>query len=208
MTALTELQHVVNRHKPDGEYQSRLYDVRYEAKEDGSIVGYAAVHNRYSQDLGGFIEIIEPGAFEGREKDDVRALFNHDSNIVLGRTTSGTLKLRVDSEGLAYEITPPETTWGRDVAAMIKRGDVTQSSFGFTIPKGGSEFEQRSDGVIVHRIKKVARLYDVSPVTFPAYQDTEVSVRSLRSFIETQPEDWKVQHELRSKRLELLSKHI
>lgn len=139
------------------------------------IIGHAAVFNRDSEDMG-FIERVAPGAFARAiaEKQDVRALWNHDRNYVLGRTASGTLALSEDSEGLRYEIDAPDVQWARDLHVSIQRGDVTQSSFAFSVV---SEEWRKDDAGKWTRTLKDVDLYDVSPVTYPAYPDTDVSAR-------------------------------
>jgi len=150
--------------------------------EPPKIVGHAAVFNKVSERLGWFREIIRPGAFDSVLEDDVRALFNHDSNIVLGRTKSATLHLEVDEQGLRYVITPPDTSAAKDLMKSIERGDITQSSFGFIIDK--DEWQQEENGDELRIIHSVKRLFDVSPVTFPAYPDTNVAKRSHDQFKE------------------------
>ena len=127
-----------------------LEGVRVE-RRDGSapkITGHAAVFDQLSEDLGGFRERILPGAFlEAIEKDDVRALFNHDSNYILGRNRAGTLRLAEDARGLAIEIDAPSTPTINDlVLAPIERGDVTQMSFGFSVRMDGQDWEVDTDG--------------------------------------------------------------
>lgn len=160
---------------------------RVERKDDGNglsnISGYAAVFDEIT-DLGYFRESIAPGAFKKslEDKDDVRALFNHDPNLVLGRSTSGTLELKEDEHGLWCRIMPPDTALGRDLVALIERGDISQMSFGFYIE---AEEAVREEGEKTHFIIKRAKLFDVSPVTFPAYPQTEIDVeRSFRSRLE------------------------
>lgn len=143
------------------------------------IMGYAAIFNSRSENLGGFVEIIAPGAFDGVLGDDVRALFNHDPNLILGRTRSGTCSLRVDATGLAYEIDPPDTQTARDLLESLRRGDVDQSSFAFSVKGEGSQ-EWSNAPVAVRTIKRISRLYDVSPVTYPAYLDTSAAQRELQ----------------------------
>lgn len=146
--------------------------------EDGKaqISGYAAVFNELSDDLGGFREKIQPGAFsETVKNDDVRALWNHDSNYVLGRNKAETLRLSEDEHGLHYEVDLPDTQWAKDLSESIKRGDVTQSSFGFTVD---SDEWSKQDGETVRTLTKVT-LFDVSPVTYPAYPQTSTSARSI-----------------------------
>jgi len=155
------------------------------AADDGKrrLVGHAAVFNSLSEDLGGFREQIAPGAFaEAIDKDDVRALFNHDPNFVLGRTASKTLRLSEDARGLLIEIDLPDTQTVRDlVVAPIERGDVSQMSFGFSVRPGGQDWAKDDEGRTIRTLKRV-RLFDVSPVTYPAYHATDVAVRSLRAW--------------------------
>src|SRR5579884_3981804 len=98
-----------------------------------TISGYAALFNSLSEDLGGFREIIAPGAFDGCMDDDVRCLFNHDPNMVLGRTASKTLRIEQDDTGLKFECDLPDTDDARDLVELMKRGDVDQCSFAFTV---------------------------------------------------------------------------
>ena len=166
--------------------EKRVAEIRMEAteKESRKIVGYAAVFNKDSEDLGGFVERIAPGAFtEAIGTSDVRALFNHDQNLILARNTSGTLELIEDETGLRYEFDAPDTTFGNDLLEMIKRGDVNQSSFGFTVK---SETWEERNNYVYRTINKVERLYDVSPVTFPAYPDASVAVRSMKEQLEAE----------------------
>jgi HK97 family phage prohead protease len=153
------------------------------------ITGYAAKFNTRSRNLGGFVEVIKPGAFDNVLNDDVRALFNHDSNIVLGRTSSGTLKLTVDDVGLRYEISPPDSQTVKDlVIEPLKRGDINQSSFAFRVMSDGQQWDEDEDGMYVRSITKVSSLADVCPVTYPAYDDTEAAARSLDSHMNKQTE--------------------
>jgi len=167
----------------DMEKEKRVLDTefRIETRDDKQMVeGIAAVFNRLSEDLGGFREKIDPGAFDDVMNNDVRALINHEPNLVLGRTTAGTLELFVTPEGLGYRYSDPDTSYSRDLQKSLKRGDVNQSSFAFSIPDGGDVWEKDGDAWI-RTIKKVSRLYDVSPVTYPAYPDTKVAARSLEA---------------------------
>lgn len=151
-------------------------------RDDGTVavVGYASVfYNpldpgtefQLYRDL---VERIMPGAFDrALREDDVRGLFNHDSNQVLGRTASGTLKLSADEKGLRYEISPPNTQLGRDLPVLVQRGDVSGSSFAFTIDSQTFRTEGDHD---VREINAVT-LYDVGPVTYPAYESTTAGLR-------------------------------
>ena len=161
-------------------------EVRAEGDNTPTISGYASVFNSMSENLGGFREIIAPGAFDSVLQDDVRALFNHDPNYLLARSASGTLKLSVDEQGLRYEFEPPNTTAGRDLVESMKRGDISQSSFAFTVAK--DSWEER-DGGVVRTINKVERLFDVSPVTYPAYPDASVGMRSMQQWMESRNEE-------------------
>jgi hypothetical protein len=145
------------------------------------IRGHAAVFGQLSEDLGGFREQIAPGAFESAVAgdDDVRALFNHDPNFILGRNRSKTLRLKEDSRGLAIEIDAPETDTIRDlVLAPIARGDVSQMSFGFTVRPNGQDWAKDDEGRVIRTLKSL-RTFDVSPVVFPAYLGTDVSMREV-----------------------------
>ena len=158
--------------------------VERRAGADGpaTIRGYAAVFNSRSEDLGGWVETIAPGAFaEAIRTSDTRALWNHNPDFVLGRTKSRTLTLKEDDRGLHVECTPPDAQWARDLVTSIDRGDIDQMSFGFRIAKGGQVWTNEGDKFL-RTITRIAVLYDVSPVTFPAYPDTEVAVRSLAEF--------------------------
>jgi HK97 family phage prohead protease len=152
-------------------------EFRVEDGDKPSITGYAAKFNSRSQNLGGFYEVIIPGAFDDSIKagDDVRALFNHDPNLILGRTPN-TLKLTVDGTGLLYEVDPPNTTVARDLMVSMKRGDVTQSSFGFYCLEDDWDMDENGD--IVRKVIR-AQLFDVSPVTYPAYLSSTSEARSL-----------------------------
>lgn len=164
--------------------------VTVETREDGTktISGYAAVYHR-SEDAGtqyqlmdSYYERIKPGAFDRAlaEKQDVRALFNHDANHVLGRTTSGTCRLSCDSVGLRYEVDLPNTQVARDLAESVSRGDVSGSSFAFSVDKEGQQIERAKDGMTYRNIVD-ADLFDVSVVTYPAYESATSGIRSAEN---------------------------
>ena len=158
----------------------RAYDIEWREDGEGKIKGHAAVFDMESAAGRYFREKIAPGAFTASiQADDVRALWNHDPNYVLGRNTAGTLTLTEDERGLAYEIDPPDTQWARDLQVSIKRGDITQSSFGFEVIK--QEWVEHKDELPL-RIIREAKLWDVSPVTYPFYEQTDVAMRSLDEF--------------------------
>jgi len=159
----------------------RVMEVRA-AEGERRISGYAATFNDVT-DLGYFREQIATGAFEGRTDDDVRLLINH-TGVPLARTTNGTLRLSVDDDGLRYEAELADTQEGRDLYTLIKRGDISQSSFAFSI-----EDEAWDNKTNLRTVLKVGRLYDVSPVTYPAYATTTVNARSRAAVADDAPVD-------------------
>ncbi len=154
-----------------------LDEIRMDDDEtERTIVGHAALFNTFSVDLGGFREQIAPSAFRKTLKDsDVRALFNHNPDYVLGRTKAGTLKLKEDDIGLAFKLRVPDTSWARDLLVSMERGDINQMSFGFRVVKDSWD---EVNGEVIRTLLEV-RLFDVSIVTFPAYPQTEAQIRSL-----------------------------
>lgn len=137
-------------------------------KEDGQVVAY-------------FREQLLPGCFASAiPVSDVRSLFNHDPNLIMGRTVAGTLRIAEDETGLAFENDPPDTTYSRDLQISMQRGDVSQCSFGFNVAEGGDTWakDSSSPGNFIRSINRISRLYDASPVTYPAYVDTNCAVRS------------------------------
>lgn len=142
--------------------------------DEKHITGYAAKFDRWSEWLGFFKEKIRRGCFKKTiEEHDIRCLFNHSSNLVLGRNRADTLELEEDEIGLRYRDELPDTSYANDLRISIQRGDVTQCSFGFNTlqDKWSDDYKERE---LIE-----AKLYDVGPVTFPAYPDTEVYVRAL-----------------------------
>ena len=190
------------RNNPNAEV--RTFDVQdLELRMDDekpTVVGYGAVFNSMSNDLGGFREFISPNAFEGRLEDDVRFLVNHDANLVLARTTNGTLRLSVDEKGLRYEADMPNTSTARDLMELLKNGTISQSSFAFTVEEDSWEIK---DGMNIRTIDKVSQLYDVSSVTYPAYNSASSSV-ALRSMKEWQEKEEakKLQESLEAEKIE------
>ena len=161
------------------------------------ITGYAAVYNRFSLPLreGGssFREIIRPGAFDKilnrqRGKQDVVALLNHDSNMILGRTSSGTLELSSDEKGLRYTVTPPDTQVGRDTLSLIRRRDLRGSSFAFAVDEARGANWSSDDQGAIREIREVSLLADVSVVLTPAYPASSVAVaqRSYEAWLASQ----------------------
>lgn len=147
------------------------------------IEGYASLFNSRTNIGGWFREEILPGAFDDVLQDDVRCLFNHDPNKILARSEKGkgTLAISVDKKGLKYRYETPDISYAKDLAESIRLGNVSQSSFGFRAKEVvWIEEEGKPD---LRQIKKMERLYDVSPVTYPAYQDTTVAKRSHDAFV-------------------------
>lgn len=153
-------------------------------KEDGKatkIVGLAAVFDKRSEDLGGFVEIIRPGAFtDALKTSDIRGLRDHDPGRLLGRTESGTLRVEETKRGLAYEIDLPDTELARDTAEAIDRGDLSGNSFSFIVKEERWTYPpEDSDEPVLREVLSVDPIFDVGPVTYPAYPDTTVALRSL-----------------------------
>jgi uncharacterized protein len=164
--------------------ETRIVEVdKFEVREDASgmfLEGYAALFNSRSENLGGFTETIRPGAFRAslKARNDIKLLWNHDTGAVMGSTRAGTLTLTEDERGLRVSATLPDTTYGRDARELVRRGDVTGFSFGFSMPaRGGDEWS--ADGT--ERVLKSVRLHEVSLVAFPAYPETNgtATVRGL-----------------------------
>lgn len=173
-----------------------LKEIRINENNGGTCIeGHAAVFDSWSETLGGifpFKEKVRKGAFaESIGRDDIRALFNHDPNYVLGRNRAGTLELVEDDVGLRVRITPPDTSWARDITTSIRRGDISQMSIGFVVED--DEWSSK-DGIDTRELKKV-RLFDVSPVTFPAYTATDVGVRAMQEYDVYKTEQRKVAEE-------------
>lgn len=168
-------------------------EVRDGDGQPARITGHPVVYNRWSEDLGGFREKVMPGAFtKTLIESDIRALFNHDPNIVLGRNKSGTLTLHDGPKGLHMEATPPDTQTVRDlVLEPMRRGDINQMSFSFRVAGPAHIRGKSKDDAIPAGIGEVwnvdyterelhqLQMYDVSVVTFPAYVQTDAQVRSL-----------------------------
>lgn len=176
--------------------QVRSAASKFETREEGNelkIEGYFAVFNSIYQIFDDLSESVAPGAFDDTLGDDIRALINHDSSLVLGRNTAHTLDLRQDEHGLWGSITiNPDDQDAMNLYARVQRGDVDQCSFGFDILS--EDYDVREDGSVHWTIKKV-RLYEVSVCTFPAYEETNVKARSAqRDEIKKRSlEAWKVQ---------------
>lgn len=160
-------------------YQSEL---RAPDKESRTVEGYAAVFNSDSEIMwGSWVERIAPGAFSEVLKDNAVALFNHDPNLILARN-GVTMTITEDAKGLKYRFEAPNTTAGNDLLENLRNGNVNQSSFAFTVKEEDWQESTERSKPSVRTIKKVERLYDVSPVTYPAYPDTSVGQRSFQGW--------------------------
>ena len=165
-----------------GSRQMRTVGTEFTTREDGEdlkIEGYFAVFNSNYEMAPGISESIAPGAFQNSLANDVRALTNHDTTLVLGRTKAGTLELREDSRGLfgSIKINPNDQD-AMNLYERVKRGDVDQCSFGFDIVSEDTEY--REDGSVHWTITDLI-LYEVSCCTFPAYEETSISARSAQA---------------------------
>lgn len=160
--------------------ETRTFDITKLSTRDATeeqpslITGYAAVFNSKTSIGGWFDEIIAPGAFARAlsENGDIRALFNHNWDNVLGRTKSGTLRLEEDGKGLKFEVELPNTSTGRDLAESMSRGDINQCSFGFWVTE--EDWDYNVEPAL--RTVKEVELYEISVVSIPAYDDTEASL--------------------------------
>lgn len=159
-------------------FHTAKIELRASANGIGVLFGYAAVFNRYSQNLGGFVEQVDPAAFNKTLADggDVLARFNHSDDALLGTLLAETLRLGVDGTGLWYEVDLPDTSVGRDVKALAERGDLRFSSFAFRTMEDDWGY---TDEDFPLRTLKAVQLADVAPVVTPAYRDTTTGLRSL-----------------------------
>jgi hypothetical protein len=163
------------------EEKRKTVEFRTITADDGTpkkIVGYAAVFDKPSEDMG-FIEYVRKGAFKNAlSRSDARALFNHDTDTIpLGRQSAGTLVLKEDDNGLYYEITPPDTQSARDLMTSIDRGDIKESSYGFTVAV--DEWDYSDKDMVKRTIVEIEEVFDISPVVFAAFNDTSVALRKM-----------------------------
>ena len=170
-----------NEERTESRVTNQTIEIRASEGNPTQLIGYGAVfynpadEGTQYQIADDYIERIAPGAFaEAIVNDDVRGLFNHDSNNLLGRTTASTMRLMEDAKGLRYEIDVPDTQLGQDLLKLAERGDLSGSSFSFIPVKQSYE---KSDGMVIRTIQKV-KLFDVGPVTFPAYEATTTEARA------------------------------
>ena len=178
------------------EVRCNISDLKVEsrqASESRTIVGYAAKFERWSEPImGWFREKIDRDAFSECDVTDVIMCFNHNIDSILARTTSGTLTISTDDEGLRFEFDAPATTMGNDMLELVRRGDISKCSFKFTVEEDEWRYADKDNGLEYDErtIRRISKLYDVSLVVYPAYSDTEAGVRHLeerkQQFLNTQ----------------------
>lgn len=166
------------------EIRSFNAEIRSADVQDGQMIveGYALKFNSLSESFGNWREIIDPHALDNCDLSNVVCLINHDTTLVLGRNTSGTLELNVDDTGLYFRCVFPNTSYAKDLYELIQRGDVNKMSFGFFLAPNGDEFSvDEKNGGYIRTLKAIEKIFDVSIVTIPAYEDTNVEIaqRSL-----------------------------
>jgi HK97 family phage prohead protease len=181
--------------KFDNSMEKRIFNIETNIEKrdiDGEskdvIVGYGSIYNSRSENLGGFYEYIEEGAFTPDliQRSDIRALINHDPSLILARSKNGegTLKLQADETGLRYEFDLPDLSYAKDLGVNMANGNLNQSSFAFTVEE--DDWSTDNDGNNIRTIKKIDRLFDISVVTYPAYSQAQsdliVAQRGLQSY--------------------------
>jgi HK97 family phage prohead protease len=167
----------------NNQMERRYFNIEFKSNaEERKIIGIASSLNR-SYDMGSFDEEIDMDAFNEADFSEAAALFNHDQNIVLGRVKNNTLQIKRDGNSLVYTIDPPETNAAEDVMKLIKRGDIYQSSFAFSLKENGDNWQMK-EGRMKRIITRIDKVYDVSPVTYPANPNTTVAARSMENYIQ------------------------
>ena len=181
---------------------SEKIELRSHDNEENYIEGYALKFGTESEDLGGFIETIERDALKDTDFSDVRALFNHNADHIIARSSADTLKLEVDDIGLKFKARIPNTTYGRDLLENLRNGNVNQCSFGFRLAEKGDSFKFDEARKIYKRtLKNIKEILDVSVVTYPAYKDSHVAP-ALRSIEKLKSEELR-KHEAEKLKFEL-----
>ena len=171
------------------DFERRCGDIQFRDEDEGRVVtGYAAVFDESTR-IGEVDEVISRDAFSDSLNDDVVALFNHDMNMVLARSTGGegTLRMEIDEKGLKYTFRLGNQTYARDLEESITRGDIKGSSFAFTVRE--DQYERQDNGRYLRRIEKIGRLIDVSVVSVPAYPQTSVAMRDMIGALEAQSQE-------------------
>ena len=165
-------------------------ELQIETRASGreAIRGLAIPYNRLSLDLGGFRERIMPGAFDKvlnrqRGRGEILSYYNHNSDLLLGRESAGTLEIIADDRGISYVVEPPDTSAGRDVLALVRSRNLKGSSFAFTVSqRGGERFTNDENGKAIREIVEASGLYEVGPVNVPAYGSATSAVVAQRSY--------------------------
>jgi len=186
------------------------FEVRAKEGGEGSVlVGFPIVFGSRSVELGDFVEEVHPDAVDrSLEEDDWVALFNHRSDLILGRKSSGTARFEVvkqgSTRGVRMEVDLPDTSVGRDMPVLVGRRDVKGGSFGFGTRR--DEFRTLEDGRKLRTLLEI-KVFDLGPVTFPAYPATDVAMRSLEAWEQRQAEAeaWKVAADRRGREIDLLA---
>lgn len=165
------------REKAIRDFRTKFTITRASENDDAEkvIQGYFALYEQETELFDGVYEIISNGAFDNTLNNDIRALWNHNTQYVLGRSKNGSLQLQTDEKGLFGTITLPNTQYANDLYELVQRGDIDQCSFGFNI--NDEEIEELASGAYRWRIKDI-ELHEISVVTFPAYENTTVQARS------------------------------
>ncbi len=173
----------------------KRFNVQHDIRAEGearSIKGYAAVFNSTARINDRFQEKIAPGAFaESIAKNDIRALWSHNPDYVIGRNKNGSLKLREDDHGLGFDLAMPDTSWGRDAHTLISGGFVTGVSFGFRVKK--ESWTKGENGTPHTRTLELVDLIEISPTAFPAYEQTHVASRSSEEILKEIETEWAFQ---------------
>lgn len=179
-------------------------EIRTEGDEEGRIIsGYALKFNTWSNDLGGFIESVDAKALDEADMSDVRALYEHNPQLILGRTKAGTLKLEKDEVGLRFECKLPDTSYARDLYANIQNGNISQCSFGFKMEKRGDTLLfDKEEKIYKRTLRKIKSIFDVSVVAYPAYSDTDVAP-VLRSIEAVEKSELRNEHSYQVEKMKL-----
>lgn len=185
----------VKRKAESNNIETRVIPTTVEIREEDDsnkvyVEGYALKFNQRSNNMGGWFEVIKPESLneDVLANSDVRALINHNENQILGRSSKGTLELSIDETGLKYRFElNTNLSYAKDLLINLREGNIDQSSFAFTISPEGEQWVIDTDDSIVRNITSISRLYDVSPVTYPAYENSNVGVAE-RSFLKFKKE--------------------
>ena len=181
----TPQQREIQKNKPEQRFVDILANVEARAEGESSarvISGYGAVYDKWSNPIAWFKEKIARGAFDTADMTRCIACFNHDVNTVMARYSAGTLKLTPDDQGLHFEFEAPNTTAGNDLYENIRLGNITQCSFKFIVEEDEWRYADDPAELDERTITKISHVLDVSPVVYPAYEDTSLEARSFEDF--------------------------